>query len=104
MAFDGVGDGQRRDNGLRAFDGRGDGLRRGGGEATATNIAIDGGGGGGLTAVYDEDVRRLMSAAAFNGGSCVHGGGSVLGCDDVRLRGGGKRRGQRGRLRHNNQI
>ena len=50
MAFDGVGDGQRRDNGRRAFDGRGDGLRRGGGEATATNIAIDGGGGGGLTA------------------------------------------------------
>ena len=40
--------------------------------------------------MYDEDVRRLMAAAAFNGGSCVHGGGSVLGCDDVRLRGGGK--------------
>ena len=64
MAFDGVGDGQRRDNGRRAFDGRGDGLRRGGGEATATNIVIDGGGGGGLTAGGGAWGRRWTTKMA----------------------------------------
>ena len=49
MAFVGVGDGQRRDNGRRAFDGRGDGLRRGGGETTSAKIVFEGGGGWGLT-------------------------------------------------------
>ena len=50
MAFDGVGDERRRDNRQRAFDGCGVGIRQGGGDATSTNIAIDGGGGRGLTA------------------------------------------------------
>ena len=56
MAFVGVGDGQRRDNGRRAFDGRGDGLRRGGGETTSAKIVFEGG------------WRQLpsMAAATFN--------------------------------------
>jgi len=60
-----MGDGIRMrwqcDNGRWAFDGRGDGLWRGGGKATATDIAIDGGGSsGGLTAAVDDDDGRRL--------------------------------------------
>ena len=58
MAFGGVGDGQRRDNGWHAFNGWGAGLWWGGGEATAAMIVFNGGGGRGLTVDGSVWLRR----------------------------------------------